>query len=146
MKIIHRYSRIHFVTQLRLHPARSILCSVTVISPSLSSREEAEEAKEEEKKEKKEIKEANLKRHEERCDCRCLAAVIATAELNKKAGGRTRTKKRDERGEVERGWTTGGSRRDRPANQTLSWISLPPRASPDELQGRVVVVVALRAG
>lgn len=100
----------------------------------------------EEKKEKKEIKEANLKRHEERCDCRCLAAVIATAELNKKAGGRTRTKKRDERGEVERGWTTGGSRRDRPANQTLSWISLPPQASPDELQGRVVVVVALRAG
>lgn len=104
-----------------------------------------EEPKEEEK-EKKEIKEASLKRHEERCDCRCLAAVIATAELNKKAGGRTRTKKRDERDEVERGWTTGGSRRDRPANQTLSWISLPPQASPDELQGRVVVVVALRAG
>lgn len=69
-----------------------------MISPSLSSPEEAEEAKEEEKKEKKEIKEANLKRHEERCDCRCLAAVIATAELNKKAGGRTRRQRRGMKG------------------------------------------------
>lgn len=118
-----------------------------MISPSPSSREEAEEAKEEEKKEKKEIKEANLKRHEERCDCRCLAAVIATAELNKKAGGRTRTKKRDERGR-------SGKRMDNQEEAVETGLRIrpspgfpsPPRASPDELQGRVVVVVALRAG
>lgn len=107
-----------------------------------------EEAKEEEEKEKKEIKEANLKRHEERCDCRCLAAVIATAELNKKAGGRTRTKKRDERGEVERedgqqeeAVETGLRIRPSPGD------FLPPlRPLRTKLQGRVVVVVALRAG
>lgn len=65
-----------------------------------------------EQEEEEEIKETNLKRHEERCDCRYLPAVIAAAKLNKKqAGGQeqrgTKGAKEKEDGQQEETVETG---------------------------------------
>ena len=63
----------------------------------------------------------------------CLAAIIATAELNRKRTGvRTKGNERCEKEENGQEEETG---RDRPANQTLLDFLLSPLVSPNDKEG-----------
>lgn len=75
------------------------------------------------------------KKHEKGADTTSRETVIAFTELNKKKDGARTKEDESEARKRKRENTTGRSRRDHPANQTLLWISLLPPHPPTTKKG-----------